>query len=1010
MDSRSELGSTIVRATSSSLDSSRDVPGGVVSRCTIARHQFALRVLDNAPVVIVVLSLDGNIEYVNPYFETLTGFSAAEVAGLSWVDTLIPTRHRDEIRALFDRSVAGRHRQGHVNPIITRSGAERTIEWNNDYLRADDGSATGVLAIGQDVTERLSATEARLQSEQRANALSHFAGLGAWDFDLRTQRVWWSEEQYRISGLPVGTPPSSELIWALVHPEDRPQLQAALLSALTNGAWEGEYRTIRDGCDVRVIHGRIRVLRDANQMPVLLSGTTEDITDRRRVESARRATEQRMATVLDQLEDGVFALDSQWRYTFINGAGAAMLGATPDGLLGRSFHECWPMMRGSAWDRMYQQVMSERTPATVYAYDEPTGRWWEASAAPTGDGISVVFRDVSARIRSEKALEKERSRLREAQRLAMVGSWELDVVTGDLAWSDEIFRIFELDATTFTPSYEAFLSAVHPDDRDLVNRTYRGSLESRTDYEVVHRLQMPDGRIKYVQERGTSSYDDANRPFRSVGTVQDISVQIQSERRLRSILDGIFVFVGLFDLDGRLIEANRAPLELAGLERDQVLGRPFWDTYWWSHSPSMQDRLRSALARAAQGEVVRAELIARFGANTLLTLDAMFSPVIGVHGTVEAIIGSAVDITARLAAEKRDRDREARLEAVFNHASDSMTLLDVEPSGTLRVVAANRASIERARNVKRVDESDLVGLTFEELALHLNQNTPEGLNRFQTRLQQVIDLRLPAVFEHHAVFPSGPFVGEVRVVPVLDAAGDVRQLLWISKDITARKKSDEALRSSLREKETLLREIHHRVKNNLQVIAGLLHFQAKTARTAEDVESFAKLRQRIFAMTLLHEQLYRSDDLTSVSLGDYLTDLVTEFMRSLTPRDGVRVEVTAESVRLPIEFAMPTGMIVSELVTNAMKYAFPDARTGCVRVAAAAADDTIVVTVDDDGVGFPEHFDMERATSFGWELVRTLVMQLDGEVAVRNDRGAHVRVTFPFVSASELAAAFGVVR
>lgn len=187
-----------------------------------------------------------------------------------------------------------------------------------------------------------------------------------------------------------------------------------------------------------------------------------------------------------------------------------------------------------------------------------------------------------------------------------------------LSWSDEVFRIFELDRATFAPSYEAFLGAVHPDDRELVDGAYRGSLETRESYEIVHRLRMPDGRLKHVRERGASFWDDAGRALRSVGTVQDISAQVQAEQRLRRILDSLFVFVGVFDREGRVLEVNQAPLELAGLRREDVLGERFWETSWWSYSSEAQARVRELIRRAAGGETVRVDERARFAEGRIL--------------------------------------------------------------------------------------------------------------------------------------------------------------------------------------------------------------------------------------------------------------------------------------------------------------------------------------------------------------------------------------------------------
>lgn len=211
-----------------------------------------------------------------------------------------------------------------------------------------------------------------------------------------------------------------------------------------------------------------------------------------------------------------------------------------------------------------------------------------------GVGVDVTERLVAERAlqRHQEALRQSQAQLAEAERLAQLGSWSLDLVKNELSWSDQIYRIFELDPEQFGASYEAFLAAVHPADRELVDTAYQRSLQTKEPYEIVHRLVMGDGRVKHVRERGRTSYDASGRALRSVGTVQDITSQTAGARRLRAIFDGVFAFIGVLDLEGNLVEANRTSLDLAGLRREDVLGKPFSTAYWWSYSPESQEKVR----------------------------------------------------------------------------------------------------------------------------------------------------------------------------------------------------------------------------------------------------------------------------------------------------------------------------------------------------------------------------------------------------------------------------------
>jgi len=146
--------------------------------------------------------------------------------------------------------------------------------------------------------------------------------------------------------------------------------------------------------------------------------------------------------------------------------------------------------------------------------------------------IVSVGIDVTEARNNEQMLKDSEARLREAQRIACIGDWELDLVSNSLTWSDEIFKIFEIDQSKFGASYDAFIAGIHPDDREMVDQAYKNSLSNRTAYEIVHRLKMSDGRIKHVRERCESFFDDDGKPLRSIGTIQDITELQNAEEEL----------------------------------------------------------------------------------------------------------------------------------------------------------------------------------------------------------------------------------------------------------------------------------------------------------------------------------------------------------------------------------------------------------------------------------------------------------------------------------------------
>ncbi len=216
-------------------------------------------------------------------------------------------------------------------------------------------------------------------------------------------------------------------------------------------------------------------------------------------------------------------------------------------------------------------------------------------------------------------------------------------------------------------------------------------------------------------------------------------------------------------------------------------------------------------------------------------------------------------------------------------------------------------------------------------------------------------------------------------------------------EVSERKRAEEALKSALKEKEVLLREIHHRVKNNMQVISSLLSLQAHNAKDERLIEAFKESQGRVRAMALIHETLYRSDDMATIDLREYLSTLAQNLIQAYQTTPGrMNLRVEAEKVALGLDQAVPLGLILNELVSNSLKHAFPRRQEGTILVGAKSiGGQEVEVAVGDDGVGLPPEVDWRRTKSLGLQLVVGLVeSQLGGSVAVSSERGTCFTIRF----------------
>jgi two-component sensor histidine kinase len=234
---------------------------------------------------------------------------------------------------------------------------------------------------------------------------------------------------------------------------------------------------------------------------------------------------------------------------------------------------------------------------------------------------------------------------------------------------------------------------------------------------------------------------------------------------------------------------------------------------------------------------------------------------------------------------------------------------------------------------------------------------------------------------------------------------DIRLLKLVGEIIANaldRKAAEERLQDSLRDKEVLLREIHHRVKNNMQVVNSLLYLQENSVRDRVDavaLDAFQQSRARIKAMAAIHDRLYRSKGLSSVDFDDYLNALIPELLQSYRTADTVEVEISAGGVELGIDAAIPCALILNELFTNSLKHAFPKGRAGKITVSMRRIPDAgVELAVADDGIGFADGVGLDAPKTLGLRLVKDLAGQLDGRVGLDRGNGSRVWVRFTRLS------------
>ena len=242
------------------------------------------------------------------------------------------------------------------------------------------------------------------------------------------------------------------------------------------------------------------------------------------------------------------------------------------------------------------------------------------------------------------------------------------------------------------------------------------------------------------------------------------------------------------------------------------------------------------------------------------------------------------------------------------------------------------------------------------------------------------------------------FPVDIMLSPVNTGAGTLA--LAVIRDVTERKNAES---EAQRAREMYLKELHHRVKNNLQVISSLLFLQSTYTVDPATLEILKESQNRVKSIALIHEKLYRSPDLTKIDFAEYVRDLVSDLFRTYGVNQGAVVfQMHVENMSLEIDTAIPCGLIINELVSNVLKHAFPAGRTGQVSMdLSRVGEREYMLTIQDDGVGFPKGYDWRTSTSLGLKLVIDLTRQLDGKLEVETEKGTTFRITFKEVQYRE---------
>jgi len=502
--------------------------------------------------------------------------------------------------------------------------------------------------------------------------------------------------------------------------------------------------------------------------------------------------------------------------------------------------------------------------------------------------------------------------------------------------------------------------------------------------EHVH--YMKDGEKRYVEVSTSPIRDETGKIYNVIHVARDITRHKQMEDTLRrneeyfrSVTENVLDIITVLDTNGTINYESPSVERVLGYKPKDLIGKNAFELI----HPEDLAGVMGSIAKGIQnpGSAQSTEYRFKHKDGSWRILESVGKIIIDNAGTTEIIINSR-DITDRKQAEEARKISEEKYSTLVEKGNDGIIIIE---DGLLKFINSKMVSIAGFPLTDLIEKPfiDFVALEYKEFVI---DNYKKRLSGHEVKNNYEIEI----------ISKDGRNIPVEINASIIDYEGN-RADMAIIRDITERKRAEEIIMRSLQEKEMLLKEIHHRVKNNMQIVSSLLDHQTRYIKDKNVIDIFTESQNRIASMALVHEKLYQSKDLARIDLYDYINDLVANLFQSYMDNSSkITLNMNIENIQLDIDLAIPCGLIINELVTNSLKYAFPEGRTGEIIIAFRKIEENMFeLAIGDNGIGLPPDLDFRKTNSLGLHLVTILAEnQLHGEIILNRNAGMEFQIKF----------------
>ncbi|MGC9517817.1 MAG: PAS domain S-box protein [Methanomicrobiales archaeon] len=987
-------------------------------------------IFENTGMAMAIVEEDTKFSLVNSEFEKITGYSKEEILGKSGLK-LIFNEEKDKLIKYHKLRLSHPERapQNYEVKVVDKKGNFKDVLITATIIPGTKKTLLSVL----DITEKKRSRNILKDREKQLSLLTDNMADIIGQISPSWKIEYISPSIKKILGYNVEDFKGKTIFefMELVHKQEKEMIKK-IFPKLKNKkhSISIEYRNKTSKGNYKWIEAVFSPIYYKNEFNGYIF-SLRDIEKRKKVENKLKKSEESYRTIVDTANEGIWVMDKDFITIYVNRKMAEMLGYITHEMVNRRITDF--MLEEELADnelRLKNRVLGIREQyERKFYHKDGSIRWLIVSATPLQDsrgnfaGSFAMCTDLTEEKTTKKILKERESRLSAIFDLAGI-AMGLSDADGRMIETNRYFHEM-LGYTDEELKKFTYKDVTHPDDLNTTEQHLKDLISGKIDsYRIEKRYIRKDCKVIWVDLSVTPIRDEKNNFLSYIAAAVDITELKKAENALReseNYYRTIFENTGtasiIIEKDSTISLVNSESEKLFGYTKKEIEGKLSWKKFV-SKKDLKKMKEYHRLRRIDPDNAPRNyefQFIDKYG-----TVRDILATIAMIPNTNKSL-ASLVDITERnrsrgkLKWELKVNQSLANIYSpiispVSSIEKISSTILkeakvltkspfgyvaEIDPNNQDMILHSIDQIMDRQVNDKLIfsagEDGSYDGLWGYSL------NTKRGFFTNQAHEHHAAEGTPPSHFEIEK-FLSVPVILKNQLVGQISLANSsenystnkldaVKRLAEFFALAIQRHRAEEKIKESLAEKKILLQEIHHRVKNNMQIISSLLNLQTQYLDDKEAINVLKESQNRVKSMAMIHEKLYLTRDFSQINFGEYIRSLVSDLYYSYAVKSSkIKPVIIAEDIILGIETAIPCGLIINELVSNTLKYAFPGDKTGNLSVVFRRINGKYELIISDEGIGLPDDFDIKETKTLGLKLVNSLVDQIDGDIHIEKDQ------------------------